>query len=176
MKALYRLLVRWAMGLTGVHPTTLIMLPADVKRDFKTGRDCYVGPGARIGPAVTVGDFVIMGPDVIITGHDHSIDLVGVPIAFSGRPELQTTTVGNDVWIGARAILMGGLSVGDGAVIAAGAVVTRDVPPFAIVGGVPASVIRYRFETAEDRTVHSQALAAGDFARRPAARKAPPQS
>lgn len=57
--------------------------------------------------------------------------------------------IGNDVWIGFRAIILGGIKIGDGAVIGAGAVVTKDVPPYAIVGGVPARIIRYRF----DRTV-----------------------
>ena len=54
-------------------------------------------------------------------------------------------TIGNDVWIGARVMVMGGVTIGDGAVIAAGAIVTKDVPPYAIVGGVPAKVIKYRF-------------------------------
>jgi acetyltransferase-like isoleucine patch superfamily enzyme len=54
--------------------------------------------------------------------------------------------IGNDVWIGARVMVMDGVTIGDGAVIAAGSVVTHDVPPFAIVGGVPARVIKYRFD------------------------------
>ena len=54
--------------------------------------------------------------------------------------------IGNDVWIGSNATVLGGITVGDGAVVAAGAVVTKDVPPYAIVGGIPAKVIRYRFE------------------------------
>lgn len=53
--------------------------------------------------------------------------------------------IGNDVWIGMRAIVMNGVTIGDGAVIGAGAVVTKDVPPYAIVGGVPAKIIKYRF-------------------------------
>ena len=54
-------------------------------------------------------------------------------------------TIGNDVWIGANVCILPGISIGDGAVLAAGAVITKDVPPYAIVGGVPAKVIKYRF-------------------------------
>ena len=57
----------------------------------------------------------------------------------------KVVTIGNDVWVGKRVMVMGGVSIGDGAVIAAGAVVTKDVPPYAVVGGVPARVIKYRF-------------------------------
>lgn len=56
--------------------------------------------------------------------------------------------VGNDVWIGARAMLLDGVRVGDGAIVGAGAVVTRDVPPYAIVVGSPAKVVRFRFDDA----------------------------
>lgn len=56
------------------------------------------------------------------------------------------TVVGNDVWIGARALIMSGVNIGNGAVVAAGSVVTKDVPPYAIVGGNPAKIIRYRFD------------------------------
>ena len=62
--------------------------------------------------------------------------------------------IGNDVWIAANAIILAGVTVGDGAVVAAGAVVTRDVPPMAIVAGVPAKVIRYR-DSSERGNSHS---------------------
>lgn len=68
-----------------------------------------------------------------------------------GMEELQSRGpihVGHDVWIGRRAMIMSGVTIGNGAVIAAGAVVTRDVPPYAIVGGVPAKLIRFRFDEA----------------------------
>lgn len=57
--------------------------------------------------------------------------------------------VGNDVWIGSHVLILGGITIGDGAVIAAGAVVTKDVEPYSIVGGVPAKIIKYRFNKDE---------------------------
>lgn len=56
------------------------------------------------------------------------------------------TIIGNDVWLGANVFIKRGVEVGDGAIVAAGAVVVKDVPPYAIVGGNPATIIRYRFE------------------------------
>ena len=61
-------------------------------------------------------------------------------------PDAGPTEIGNDVWIGNGACIMGGIKIGDGAIVATNAVVTKDVPPYAIVGGVPAKVIRYRFD------------------------------
>lgn len=65
------------------------------------------------------------------------------------RTETAPTVVGNDVWIGAGAIVKGGVTIGDGAIVGAGAVVTKDVSPYAIVAGVPSSVLRYRFEASD---------------------------
>jgi carbonic anhydrase/acetyltransferase-like protein (isoleucine patch superfamily) len=59
--------------------------------------------------------------------------------------EHSQVVIGNDVWMGAGSLILGGINIGDGAVIAAGAIVTRDVEPYSVVGGIPAKLIRYRF-------------------------------
>lgn len=123
------------------------------------GRMTYVA-GAKIGNA-SVGNFCSIGPEAIVGGLGlHPSQFLSTHPAFysrarqSGQTFSDTqdfnedpprTIIGNDVWIGARAIILDGVTVGDGAIVAAGAVVSSDVPPYAIVGGVPARVIRFRF-------------------------------
>lgn len=94
------------------------------------------------GPLV-IGNNVMMGPDVVILTHSHNIDRVDVPMGQQGS-WVRKVTIGNDVWIGMRSIIMPGITIGDGAIIGAGAVVTKDVPDYAVVGGVPARIIRFR--------------------------------
>lgn len=94
------------------------------------------------GP-LEIGDNVMMGPDVVILTHTHNIDRQDIPMGHQGS-RIAKVTIGNDVWIGMRSIIMPGIKIGNGAVVGAGAVVTKDVPDFAIVGGVPAKILRYR--------------------------------
>lgn len=72
-----------------------------------------------------------------------------VDYEYSDKNNELFAIIGNDVWVGCGAKIINGVSIGDGAIIAAGAVVTKDVPPYAIVGGTPAKIIRYRFEPEE---------------------------
>ena len=67
-----------------------------------------------------------------------------IPMRGQGSTPARKVTVSSDVWIGARVIILPGVTIGQGAIIAAGAVVTKDVPPFSVVGGVPARVIKFR--------------------------------
>jgi maltose O-acetyltransferase len=94
---------------------------------------------------VTIGRDVMMGPDVMILAGNHTFDRLDIPMRLQAQ-QRERCQIGDDVWIGARAIILGGVSIGDGAVVAAGAVVTRDVPAYAIVGGNPARLIRFRRE------------------------------
>jgi acetyltransferase-like isoleucine patch superfamily enzyme len=116
-----------------------------IARDIVVGDYSFIGTNCTIYPKVRIGTYCLMAPDVKIVGADHKYDLVGMPICFSGREPLPETVIGDDVWIGTSAIILAGVTIGDGAIIAAGAVVTRDVPPFLIVGGNPAKPIKRRF-------------------------------
>ncbi|WP_435207480.1 acyltransferase [Micromonospora sp. bgisy143] len=99
---------------------------------------------------IRIGDNVMFGPEVTIRGGNHRIDQVGVPMIAVGKEPGDDThdrgvTIGDDVWVGTRAVILHGVTIGRGAVVGAGAVVTRSVPPYAVVAGNPARVIRLRW-------------------------------
>jgi maltose O-acetyltransferase len=102
------------------------------------GQDSIIGSTAK----VVIGDDVMMGPEAFIYTSNHGME-AGTPMRLQPLKSAPVR-IGNDVWIGARCIILPGVTVADGAVLAAGAVVTSDVPANAIVGGVPAKVLKYR--------------------------------
>lgn len=134
------------------------------------GYASYVGNNCNI-VSTKVGRYSCIGPYVRTTSGTHPIDMVSVhPAFYSIRKQIGVTFVteqrfdenmdrkyhtmiGNDVWIGDSALLMEGISIGNGAVVAAGSVVTKDVPDYAIVAGVPAEIIRYRFSETDIRAL-----------------------
>ncbi len=95
------------------------------------------------GGDIRIGDDVIIAQNVVIRAADHRFESTGTPILAQGHNGGRIV-IGNDVWIGANCVITRNVTIGDHAVVGAGAVVTRDVPPYAVVGGVPASIIRLR--------------------------------
>lgn len=130
------------------------------------GRYSYIGCNSNLSDAL-IANFTSIGANVAVVASTHPSDqyVSTSPAFFSTRRQAVRTfankdtfnehlcidgksvIIGNDVWIGDNVLIKGGVKIGDGAIIAMGAVVTKDVPPYAIVGGVPAKIIKYRFKS-----------------------------
>jgi serine acetyltransferase len=133
-----------------------------VRGRVSLGAHCTVNPYAMISGQVRCGDGVRIASHVSLVGFNHGYDDPDMPI-HQQKHESRGIIIEDDVWIGANAVVVDGVTVGRGAVIAAGAVVSRDVPPMAIVGGVPAKVLRFRGRGRTD-LVREQLAALGDRA------------
>lgn len=108
------------------------------------GKFCSIADHCRIGMSGHSLDYLSTSP--IFTQRINALQDKWVEKdVFEHKSDEERVYIGNDVWIGSHVLINGGVKVGDGAVIGAGAVVVKDVPPYAIVGGVPAKLIRYRF-------------------------------
>lgn len=118
--------------------------------DFGSGKGISIGNNSGLGinckvrGPLEIGDNVMMGPDVVIMTNSHNFERIDLPMNIQGSAVPKKVLIGNDVWIGTRAIILPGVIIGNGAIIGAGAVVTKDVPEYGIVGGVPAKLIRSR--------------------------------
>ena len=132
--------------------------PGSSLYEVNLGRFSYVGRDSVVG-RTRFGSFCSCGPSLLVGSGDHPSDYISSSplfystlkqcgISFADRDyfdELKETIIGNDVWIGARVFIKDGVNIGHGAIIGAGAVVVDDVPDYAVIGGVPARIIRFRF-------------------------------
>ena len=116
---------------------------------------CCFTPGFNLGGEVFIGKYCSLATNIHYFGANHPMDYVSMSPYFYNQAfgkmvtdvKRETLRIGNDVWIGYGAIITSNChKIGNGAVIAAGSVVTKDVPPYAVVGGSPARVIKYRFD------------------------------
>ena len=141
-----------------VDPTASVHPSSHVARDLAADAYVFIGRHCDIAPQVTIGRYTMLASNVAIVGDDHNWNEPRVPMQFSGRPDQHATTVGADVWLGHGVIVMRGVTIGDGTIIAAGAVVTKDVPPYQVWAGVPARYLRDRFTTVANRQRHEKML------------------
>ncbi len=144
---------RWANNIRGWLVKKILTDPpericvehmANFNYGLKIGEHSALGIRCNIPAGVTIGDYIMMGPDCVIWTDMHAYDRTDIPMKNQGNQGLQPVIIGNDVWIGLRVTIMPGVTIGSGSILGAGCVVTKDVPDYAIVGGVPAKIIRYR--------------------------------
>lgn len=120
---------------------------------LRNGERIRIGAGSHIGEhsclwagntagRITLGEKALLGPEVYVTASNYRTDW-GTPVMDQPTEEAEVV-IGDDVWLGVRAVVVAGVTIGDGAIVAAGAVVTKAVPSGAIVAGVPAKVIGWR--------------------------------
>lgn len=142
-------------------------------RGISIGAGSYIGKEVSIETNAEIGRYALIANRVAFVGRrDHEFSRPGVPMRF-GRwiggadadPALAHSRVliEEDVWLGYASIVLSGVRVGRGAIVAAGSVVATDVPAYSIVGGVPARVIGHRFADPDQIAAHESAMASGRF-------------
>lgn len=136
--------------------------------------DCvYIGKQVHIEANCRIGNYCLIANRVAIVGrHDHDFSAVGFPVRFSpwvGSQRFpsehadEEAVIEDDVWLGYGTVVLTGVTVGRGSVVAAGSVVTRDIPPYSIAAGVPAKVIGQRFSDQDTIAKHETAIRDGKF-------------
>lgn len=117
---------------------------AQFSSDVSLGDNSGIGVNALISSQVTIGNDVMMGPDCIILTSNHGMDRKDIPMWQQPSSKPKPVIIEDDVWIGARVIILPGVHIGCGSVIGAGSVVTKDIAPGSVVAGNPAKLIRIR--------------------------------
>lgn len=112
--------------------------------ELEIGNRSGIGANSALHGHIIIGDDVMMGENVTMMTYSHAHNRLDVPMNIQGFEPEKVMYIGNDVWIGNNSMILPGVNIGNHCIIAAGAVVTKEVPDYAIVGGVPATIIRYR--------------------------------
>lgn len=141
------------IGNSNIHPTVIIREGANVS----IGDNCLINhnnllqAGKSNYGTITIGNYVHTGVNVMFMAFNHGFYTTDLPTKEQDYFDAPII-VEDDVWIGAGSIILSGVTIGKGAIIAAGAVVNNDVPPYAIVGGVPSKVLKYREPAMNSKT------------------------
>lgn len=125
------------------------------------GNDVFIGSFTYLtAKHIFIDDYSMLAPNVSIVGGDHNFGTIGVPTILNGRgdEDEKEVIIEKDVWVGYGAIIMHGVKLGEGSIIGAGSVVTKDIEPYTIVAGNPAKFIKYRFHSKEECINHSREI------------------
>lgn len=129
---------------TKVHDTVILRQAYNIE----IGEGCLINhnnvlQAGKVDGKIKIGNYVHTGANVMIIAFNHAFDTREIPTIKQDYYDADVI-IGDDVWIGGGAIILAGVTIGKGAIIAGGAVVNKDVPEYAIVGGVPAKILKYR--------------------------------
>ena len=114
-------------------------------RDLKIGSNSSIGINCHIqNGGVTIGDNVLIGPDVMIFTTNHETSRTDIPICLQGNAKPKPVTIEEDVWIGARVLIMPGVVVKKGCVVGGGTVLTKTFPEYSVIAGNPGMVVKKR--------------------------------
>ena len=122
----------------------------NIQKQTSFSSRCKIGDNSGIGKysvlhgPITIGNNVMMGPNCTIYTQNHAFGDLSIPMNRQGFSEEKPVFIEDDVWIGGHCIILPGVKIGQGVIIGAGSVVTRDVPSYAVVGGNPANIIKFR--------------------------------
>lgn len=148
----FKIIQRWIIvkGMTRIHRTVHLNSP---NRHIILGDRVQLGPHCHVSCDIEFRNSVLCAGHVSFIGkNEHAYNETNCSMWDSSHfTQKEITVVGNDVWICHGSIILGGVKIGDGAIIAAGSVVTKDVPPMTIVGGNPAKIIKERFSSPEEK-------------------------
>jgi chloramphenicol O-acetyltransferase type B len=164
LRFFYLVHIKWRHYSFGKNPYIGRTVYMWAKHTIRVGDNFYIGKFSQIECDAIIGHNVMFANRVAIIGrYDHNYQQIGVPTRLASQirdPDYtwkgldQAVIIEDDVWIGYGAIILGGIRIGKGSIIASGAVVTSDVEPYSIYGGVPAKKIGNRFNTEDDLNEH----------------------
>lgn len=123
------------------------------------GNHVFIGKNCHLAVCdLRIGNHVMFAPGVAVVGGDHAYKEVGVPVRDSGRGTEKAVVVEDDVWVGFGCVIMQGVTLGEGCIVAAGSVVTKSIEPYTIWAGNPARYLKDRFNSGEEAVLHSKKI------------------
>lgn len=117
---------------------------ARFSKDLKIGNYSGIGKDTYVPGGVTIGKYCMLGPEIVFYTQNHNFSRTDIPMCQQGFGSFKPITIEDDCWLGRRVIILPGVTIGHGSIIGAGAVVSKDIPPYSVAVGNPARVIKSR--------------------------------